>query len=1189
MKNKLLFICILSLSLLFDIIPASAQNIPDFLVNEQGSINGAKQSTPSIDGDGNGNYVITWQDKRNGSNFDIFSQIYLSNDTTSEYNFKVNDDGGIADQTCPAIAVDPNLNFVIAWVDKRNGDWNVWDVYAQRFSNDGIALGNNFKVNDDTGVEKKDHINVSIDSCGNFVIVWSDERNEDWDIYAQRFSNDGTALESNFKINDDNGNSFQFWPSSSCDKNGNMVVSWADNRNNNGREIFAQRFSADGTALGNNFKVNTDLYGSNHIRPSIAIDGNSNFIIVWEDNRNGYDDIYAQRYLADGTTIDDNFKINDDTPNASQCNPSISSDLEGNFVVSWEDNRHDYNDVYARRYSNDGTPIAGDFKVNSSFSNSIQFNAAISSDANGNFIICWEHNILGLNGDIFAQFYLNDGTTVGDNFKVNDDTGSENQDTPSIAKDGNDNFIITWVDDRSGKNAIYAQRFMADGTALGDNFRVNDITSNSSTHMPSVAANKDGDFVICWADFRNGDCLDIYAQHYTENGTPVGNNFLVNNISACMNFIPAVVFKNNGDFIITWSDAGEGSFDNDDLRSLTKMKVFGRELPLDSKGSEPDVYAQQYFSDGTPIGENFLVNDDIINTYQENPAIVVDTNGNFIIAWQDNRNGPWHIYLQRYLSDGTPLGENFKVEDILYLSNQMRPSISIDDLGTFSVAWSDYRNNNVDIFCRRFLNDGTPIGNSFQVNNISGDSYMSFPDISARENGDFVITWSDNRNGNYDIFAQRYLNSGLPLGSNFRVSESDDMEQLNPKVFFGNNRIYTSWQDNRGGQTGFDIWANILDWGNSGQEIILNEGFHFISSRIEPIEPDMLVVLSEVLNDNLGFVRNSLGQTLLKIGPNWINGIGDWIVSEGYLVKMFADDSFSINGLTVNPSTPISLEAGFQFVSYFPETSMDALLAFETIMDENLDYIRNSQGQTLRKIGQIWVNGIGDCQPGEGYLIKMFAADEIIYPASAKSSGKTTIAPTYFSFEGGNPAEPVYTIYLRGLEIGDEIAGFDGDIMVGALSIRSENVFENSLALFSTLTNKKGYTPGNQIELRVWNVETHEILDMNFNMEYIYDSYVSEKYPSDDGKYSIVNVLKGSMISDEEILVFPNPATENISIISQNEIIKVSIFNCFGQSVYERNINDINIQINTSDFEAGIYFIRIETTNGLETHKVTTK
>jgi len=163
----------------------------------------------------------------------------------------------------------------------------------------------------------------------------------------------------------------------------------------------------------------------------------------------------------------------------------------------------------------------------------------------------------------------------------------------------------------------------------------------------------------------------------------------------------------------------------------------------------------------------------------------------------------------------------------------------------------------------------------------------------------------------------------------------------------------------------------------------LSDGYQFISSYINPNNPDMIVVMADILNDNLDFVRNSQGQTLRKIGPNWVNGIGDWIIEEGYLVKMFSDDSFTIEGELVDPSTPIPLYSGYQFVSYLPITSIDALEAFESIIGDNLIFIRNSQAQTLRKIGPNWVNGIGDCLPGEGYLVKMFADDVLIYPGSS--------------------------------------------------------------------------------------------------------------------------------------------------------------------------------------------------------------
>ena len=167
--------------------------------------------------------------------------------------------------------------------------------------------------------------------------------------------------------------------------------------------------------------------------------------------------------------------------------------------------------------------------------------------------------------------------------------------------------------------------------------------------------------------------------------------------------------------------------------------------------------------------------------------------------------------------------------------------------------------------------------------------------------------------------------------------------------------------------------------GNS-QEINLNTGYQFISSSRSPENPDMLEVLGNNLNDNLDFVRNSQGQTLQKIGENWVNGIGDWISTEGYLFKMNEPDVLLIAGVAVNPQTPIELNTGYQFVSYLPNESLDALEAFAEILNDDLDFIRNSNGSTLRKIGANWINGIGDCNPGEGFLIKMNGEGVLVYP-----------------------------------------------------------------------------------------------------------------------------------------------------------------------------------------------------------------
>jgi len=366
-----------------------------------------------------------------------------------------------------------------------------------------------------------------------------------------------------------------------------------------------------------------------------------------------------------------------------------------------------------------------------------------------------------------------------------------------------------------------------------------------------------------------------------------------------------------------------------------------------------------------------------------------------------------------------------------------------------------------------------------------------------------------------------------------------------------------------------------IDSASNNQTINLSNGYQFISSRIILEDPDMVVVMEEVLNDKLDFVRNSQGAMLRKIGPNWVNSIGDWIVDEGYLVKMFADDSFIIEGDLVDPATPIPLETGYQFVSYFPENAMDALLAFETIIGDDLDFIRNSQGQVLRKIGPNWVNGIGDAMPTEGYLVKMFAGGEIVYPAEAKSSGKITAAPKHFSFEGGNPADPVFTIYVSGLEIADELAAYDGEIMVGAMKVNSQNAFENELAIFSTLINGQGYKAGNPITFKAWS--ENNIVAADFTMEAMYDSYFSGVYPDEDGKYCIANITKGSIENTEQTLfIYPNPSEGifNVLLEGVKGDIQIKVLDLIGKEYSNFKLHgNTSTQLDLTELSAGVYFI----------------
>ena len=229
---------------------------------------------------------------------------------------------GDTDQLLPSINAGHNDNFFLVWEDPRKKNC---DIYAQCFAGDGNKIGANFRVNDDWGSSTQWDPSISVSYNGRFVTVWVDSSNDHYcDIYAQIFNSDGAPSGDNFRVNDERVWLPQNQPSVDMSHSGHFVVTWVHESEGRQNDIYAQCYSIDGSASGNNFKVNDDQGVKSQIQPSISLDENNNFVICWSDNRNGVSDIYAQRYSADGTTLGTNFKVNDDAGNIQRW-PSISS------------------------------------------------------------------------------------------------------------------------------------------------------------------------------------------------------------------------------------------------------------------------------------------------------------------------------------------------------------------------------------------------------------------------------------------------------------------------------------------------------------------------------------------------------------------------------------------------------------------------------------------------------------------------------------------------------------------------------------------------------------------------------------------------------------------------------------------------------------------------------------------------
>ena len=158
-------------------------------------------------------------------------------------------------------------------------------------------------------------------------------------------------------------------------------------------------------ALETPFRVNT-YTADDQAAPSVATDAAGNFIIAWESyGQDGSSDgIYAQRYSAAGTPVGTEFRVNNYTT-SNQNLASVAMDDLGRFVIAWSGYSQDGNGygVFAQAFNSDGTPSGPEFSVNT-YTDSSQYYPSIAMDARGGFVVAWRsENQDGSGAGVFAK------------------------------------------------------------------------------------------------------------------------------------------------------------------------------------------------------------------------------------------------------------------------------------------------------------------------------------------------------------------------------------------------------------------------------------------------------------------------------------------------------------------------------------------------------------------------------------------------------------------------------------------------------------------------------------------------------------------------------------------------------------------------------------------------------------------
>jgi hypothetical protein len=339
--------------------------------------------------------------------------------------------------------------------------------------------------------------------------------------------------------------------------------------------------------------------------------GGSSSLVVWQDSRNGNQDIYGARVDASGHVLDKT-GIAISKAVGDQTDPSVAWN-GSSYLVAWSDGRAvGSKNIFSTRVLADGTVVS---KNGVSITTAVDDQLYPSVRASGStWLVVWQDAQSGAGTDIYGARVASTGSRIGAPFAIS--TAERDQRRPSVAA-GTSGWFVVWGDRRpvadddtvtpSNDSDIYGSRVATDGTVANPG----GIAISTAAHdqaNPSIAWNGSL-FLVVWSDYRSGTSLDIYGSRVGAAGGVQNPGGIAIANTAKREAAPALSALGST-FLVTWQaqPASGGTWD-----------VLGTRVSATGVVSDPT---------GKVIAGG--------GNDQTSPAVGV-SGSNFLVAWSERR------------------------------------------------------------------------------------------------------------------------------------------------------------------------------------------------------------------------------------------------------------------------------------------------------------------------------------------------------------------------------------------------------------------------------------------------------------------------------------------------------------------------------------------------------------------------
>lgn len=423
------------------------------------------------------------------------------------------------------------------------------------------------------------------------------------------------------------------------------------------------------------------------------------------------------------------------TSPGQQNEVQIASDGAGGVIAVWLENGNLQRDIYAQRVDADGNILWAVNGVPVCACTGSQVAPQIVSDGTGGAFVAWENNPNGAaDNDVI---YLGRISGAGQVLWNSTPVGGGGLNEWDMMADGNHGVVITWATGGPLYAQILAQRFNGDGqpqwpSAILCNAAYDlDQDRNNPVLTPDGA----GGFLVNWSDFRRSywdydtrpaqfyGFVDLYMQRIDPSGArlPFTNGYLVQENMANGPSAPGLA---SGAAIAF----GVGPWLNRNLR------------------------VQRITSNGDPVWlSDIRVNAPLNDWFYQD--IVADGADGFLVVWAEGANGQRDPYAQRVGPDGGLLW-NSSVPFLSGPTDDYVKDLIPDGTGGFVAVVGQGPCCGISRLQRVNGAGEMPWGPAGVP--LSNAEWFYDHSLVLDGAGGVYCAWSDNRDGNWSIYLQRF-------------------------------------------------------------------------------------------------------------------------------------------------------------------------------------------------------------------------------------------------------------------------------------------------------------------------------------------------------------------------------------------------------------------------------------------------